>query len=96
MDHVWGLDALLVELRSMTNERAKELGKALADFYLARPMSEARQVLQEAFRQIETRAWCRDYASLLREYAEFLESATDWTPDQFHHWQQPTRPFTAD
>jgi hypothetical protein len=80
----------------MTDERAKELGKVLADFYLERPMSEARQVLQEAFRQLQTKTWCHDCAQLLREHAEFLESSADWTPDRFHHWRQPTTPFTAD
>lgn len=83
-------------VQNMKPEQAQQLGKALADFYLAQPISDARQVLQEAFRQIESRAWCHDYAKLLREYAEFLESSADWKPDAFSHWEQPAKPFTRD
>jgi len=78
----------------MKEERAKELGKKLADFYLACPMSDARQVLQEAFRQIQTKAWCHDYAELLREFAGFLELSADWKPDAFGQWKPPGKPFS--
>jgi hypothetical protein len=80
-------------LLSMTEQRIKDAGKALADFYVERPVSEAREILQEAFRQITGTSHVHDYADLLGEYAAFLESSVDWTPDRFRHWKPPQRPI---
>jgi hypothetical protein len=77
----------------MSKERIKERAAAIANFYMERPVSEARDVLDEAFRQITSKSHVHDYAALLREYAEFLESSVDWTPDRFGHWKRPSKPF---
>jgi hypothetical protein len=77
----------------MSKERIKERASAIAKFYLERPVSEAREVLDEAFRQITSTSHVHDYAVLLREYADFLENSADWKPDRFGHWKRNPNPF---
>jgi hypothetical protein len=75
------------------NEHIEEMASAIAKFYVERPVSEAREVLEATFRKIKKMSHVHDYVALLREYADFLERAIDWTPDQFSKWAPNPKPF---
>jgi hypothetical protein len=75
------------------NQHIAQMASAIADFYLERPVSEARQVLEAAFKKIEGKSHVHEYAALLREYADFLETSVDWTPERFRHWVAKPKPF---
>jgi hypothetical protein len=81
----------------MKTERAKELGKAIADFCSRTSIIDAREVLQEAFRQMKApRPDLQDYANTLAEFAKFLqEQYGERTPDVFEGSGTNPKPFTS-
>ena len=54
----------------MSEQAIEKQREAIANFYVERPVSEARKILDEAFRRIKPRSYVHDYVSLLREYAD--------------------------
>jgi hypothetical protein len=51
-----------------------EAAAAIEKFYVERPTSEVRQIFEKVYQKIKTTNYRQEYAALLREYADRLDS----------------------